>query len=352
MIDSFNSKYIKEIENKCNYIKPLLAVRCTAFNQENYIEATLKGFVKQKTNFPFVVIVHDDASSDRTTEIIKEFSKKYPEIILPIFEQENQWSKQNGSVTYIVNKAIEATKAKYLAFCEGDDFWIDQFKLQKQVDFLSLNSEYTLCVSNVNYLYPDGKLEFSPFNTPNSTDLHIKDIILKGGMYISTPSIVTYSNLFLNLPYLNKNFHVGDYPLQIFLAYKGKVRNLKDITSTYRVNSVGSWTSKNTGTDLTYDFITKRINKEMYLLDSMNEITNNKFNNIFRKRKIIYRYESYRFISSKQSLIAFFLSPISIFKKYGFKSICYSFIPHRLKIIFNKYKQLFNFKCNSLNLFL
>lgn len=110
----------------------MVSIRCTVYNHEPYLRDCLEGFIMQKTNFRIEAIVHDDASTDGSATIIKEYAEKYPDIIKPIYEVENQYSKHNGSLERIMN---EACKGKYIAFCEGDDYWIDPLKLQKQVDF-------------------------------------------------------------------------------------------------------------------------------------------------------------------------------------------------------------------------
>lgn len=130
----------------------LLAIYCIVYNQESYIRDCLDGFVMQKTNFRFVAVVHDDASTDKSAAIIREYADKYPDIIKPIYETENQWSKRDGSLDRIMNEAIAATEAKYIAFCEGDDYWIDPGKLQKQVDFLERNQGCDLCCSSIQVL--------------------------------------------------------------------------------------------------------------------------------------------------------------------------------------------------------
>lgn len=126
---------------------PLVSIRCITYNQEKYIEEALKGFLIQKTTFPFEIVVHDDASTDGTAEIIRKYEKKYPNIVKPIYETENQYSKQDG----VMDKIIRAKmRGKYIAFCEGDDYWIDEYKLQKQVDFLENNPEYEMCYTDFN----------------------------------------------------------------------------------------------------------------------------------------------------------------------------------------------------------
>ena len=122
--------------------RPLVSIHCLTFNQAPYIRQCLDGFVMQKTNFPFEAIVHDDASTDGTAEIIKEYAEKYPNIIKPILEKENQYTKIGFSG--IEQLMAEKEKGKYIAICEGDDYWTDSLKLQKQVDFLESHPDYGL----------------------------------------------------------------------------------------------------------------------------------------------------------------------------------------------------------------
>lgn len=120
-----------------------VSVYCLAYNHEKYIKDCLEGFVNQKTNFKYEVIVHDDASTDNTASIIKEYASKYPNIIKPILQKENQYSQ---SLQHIIDKFIEpALKGKYVAICEGDDYWCDNYKLQKQVGILENHPEYVAC---------------------------------------------------------------------------------------------------------------------------------------------------------------------------------------------------------------
>lgn len=122
--------------------KPLVSIRCATYNHAPYIRQCLDGFVMQKTDFCFEAIVHDDASTDGTADIIREYAAKYPDIIKPIYETENQYSKHDGSLARIMNAHMHG---KYIAFCEGDDYWTDPLKLQKQVDLLEKNAECSMC---------------------------------------------------------------------------------------------------------------------------------------------------------------------------------------------------------------
>lgn len=122
---------------------PLVSIRCLVYNHEPYLRQCLDGFVMQKTTFPFEAIVHDDASTDGSAAIIREYAEKYPDIIKPIYETENQYRK--GTILKILDAAIHPS-AKYIAICEGDDYWTDPHKLQIQVDFLESHPDYSLSV--------------------------------------------------------------------------------------------------------------------------------------------------------------------------------------------------------------
>ena len=131
-----------------------VSISCLAYNHEPYISKCLDGFIMQKTDFPFEVLIHDDASTDRTADIIREYEAKYPDIIKPIYQTENKYSKGIGiTKTYQFPRA----KGKYIAMCEGDDYWTDPLKLQKQVDFLEKNEEYSACFHDIEIVNKDNK---------------------------------------------------------------------------------------------------------------------------------------------------------------------------------------------------
>ena len=110
----------------------LVTVKCTVYNHEPYLRQCLDGFVMQKTNFAFEVLVHDDASTDGSKAIIEEYAERYPNIIKPMYETVNQY--QIGGFYRIIQLMNKYVQGKYIAICEGDDYWIDPLKLQKQVD--------------------------------------------------------------------------------------------------------------------------------------------------------------------------------------------------------------------------
>lgn len=122
---------------------PMVSICCLTYNHSAFISECLDGFLGQKTSFPFEILIHDDASTDGTQEIIKDYSEQYKDVIFPLFEKENQFSKYSGNMDVIFN--YSRAKGKYIAYCEGDDYWTDPLKLQKQVDFLESHPEYSVC---------------------------------------------------------------------------------------------------------------------------------------------------------------------------------------------------------------
>lgn len=226
----------------------LVSIRCAVYNHEPFLRQCLDGFVMQKTNFAFEAIVHDDASTDNSAAIIREYAEKFPDIIKPIYETENQYSKKDGSLTRIMDAAISPS-SKYIAICEGDDYWIDPLKLQKQVDFLETHPDYTMvCCRSKLYSEKDKrylkeKKEKGWFFLEGAT-LEPKDIIGRGGYYISTCGILFRKVVRNNYPDYCSACFVGDYPLQILCAMKGRVYCFAKEMVVYRVNNSLSWTGR------------------------------------------------------------------------------------------------------------
>lgn len=224
---------------------PILAIRCTAYNHEKYIKDTLDGFVSQKTNFPFVAIVHDDASTDNTADIICKYSQKYPEIIKPIFEAENQYSKQDGTFSRLMMEAVKSTGAKYVAMCEGDDYWTDPLKLQKQVDFLESHHDYSMCFHKVDVLDQDTCQIDTGCSLVESRDYEHEE--MQSRLNVPTCSTVLRMECLVDSP-IDKDFIVGDNVLWATCRSMGKVRGFDKVMGVYRRVGTG-WTAMTTNLD-------------------------------------------------------------------------------------------------------
>lgn len=219
--------------------KYIVAIKCLVYNHEKYLRQTLEGFVMQKTNFPFYAVVHDDASTDSSPEIIREYAEKYPYIIHPIYEKENQYSKHDGSLACIVHAAC--SNAKYVACCEGDDYWTDPLKLQKQVDFLESHPDYSMCFHTAIQHWEDGR-------KPDEVFRQIEDREYTGEELFKTWTAATASVMLrrsviesdiYKRARQNKKFIYGDIITWLSAAHEGKVWGMSDVMSVYRKQSEG-----------------------------------------------------------------------------------------------------------------
>lgn len=234
---------LQRISTICKLKVPVVVVWCMTYNHANYIKEALDGFVTQIASFPFIVIVHDDASSDKTSEIVCEYGEKYSDIIYPIIETENQYSKQDGSLDYIMKAAIKATGAKYIAMCEGDDYWTDPLKLQKQVDFLENHSDYSFCCARFQkYNQVDNIFtkEYAFDYYLEGIDLEItKSIFFK--IWVTQPLTALFrSESYLkSIVALKKYKYSRDVHLFYHLLKQGKGCSLNQFVGIYRIHSKG-----------------------------------------------------------------------------------------------------------------
>ena len=250
----------------------MVTIRCTVYNHACYIRQCLEGFVKQKTNFRFEAIVHDDASTDGSADIIREYASLYPDIIKPIFQTENQYSKRNGAIGRALN---ENTRGKYVALCEGDDYWIDSHKLQKQVDFLETHPEYSLVCSDAVVLKDNENLNWHRYDC--DCEVPLRDVITKRGAWIHTASMMYRWQLRNDYPEFARKCHVGDYPTTIHLALKGKVHFFAEKMVVYRYMTAGSWSAN---TQFNTSFFPKW-ESEIRMLQGFNDLSNRKHEELF-----------------------------------------------------------------------
>ena len=215
---------------------PLVSVCTLAYNHAPYIRECLDGILMQKTDFAFELLIHDDASTDGTADIIREYEAKYPDIIKPIYQTENQYSK---GVKISATIQFPKAKGKYIALCEGDDYWTDPLKLQKQVDLMEANEEYSLCFHNALVIYQNKDKDSHLF--ANIEDREYSAAEIYETWTIPTASVLLRFDSWnkIKAKLLNKNFIYGDSPLFIALSEVGKLRGIDDVMSVYRINNTG-----------------------------------------------------------------------------------------------------------------
>jgi glycosyltransferase involved in cell wall biosynthesis len=218
--------------------QPVVIIWCLAYNQKDFIRDALDGFVMQKSNFPYEVIVHDDCSTDGTTEIIQEYAKNYPDVIKPIIETENQWQK--GGLKHIIHLMNESYRCgKYLAFCEGDDYWTDPCKLQKQVDFLEAHPDYSMCFHSAKKKYETDAKAWIDCETIQDKDYDATDIFIN--WTVPTASVLCRKEAMDFYASLKRPERIQNYDIFIILscAMVGKLRGMHEQMSVYRIQGGG-----------------------------------------------------------------------------------------------------------------
>lgn len=275
--------------------KTEVSVICNTYNHGPYIREALEGFVMQKTNFKFEVLVHDDASTDNTADIIREFEKKYSDIIKPIYQTENQYSKGISITTAYV---IPRVKGRYIAFCEGDDYWTDPLKLQKQYDEMEKNLGVDMCAHGaIRVRANNGKTEGVISRGNEKCIFNVAEIIAGGGGFVATNSLFYRKELAENEPDFRK-FCPYDYALQIQGALRGGILYLPDNMSAYREGVPGSWTKRMA----TVEYSDIQTNRLITMLDMVDQETHGKYTTIINKAQLNLKFYGFEVSGRFQNL--------------------------------------------------
>lgn len=263
-------------------MEPLVSICCITYNHVEYIEETLQGFLSQKTDFLYEILIHDDASTDGTVEVIRKYEKKYPEIIKPIYQKENQYTKGVSKIDYTFNQT--RARGKYIAICEGDDFWINNNKLQLQVDYMKNNPKCTFCFHNALVidesdkrkeakLFIKDKYEHNQEINLPSEKFDAGELQLLG--FIPTASFMYPKYVMNNPPSWYFEAPVGDNATKLLASSFGYAYFLNKPMSVYRKNVPGSvmtkWKKEDKGKSLS------RFEETIKMLNSFDEYTNYKY---------------------------------------------------------------------------
>lgn len=221
--------------------KPLVSICVLAYNHKKYIRQALDSFLEQKTDFSFEIVIHDDASPDGTADIIREYARQYPEIIKPILQTENQYAKglTNVSGTYNFPRA----KGRYIAMCEGDDYWTDPHKLQRQTDYMEAHPDCSLvfhsaCIEVQGRALTERRMR--PYR--RSRRVSPEEIIDKTSGY-PTASLMFRADMVKILPDFYVNAPLADIPLQLMAAARGWAYYMDRPMCVYRLGGAFSWTT-------------------------------------------------------------------------------------------------------------
>ncbi|MBA6358117.1 MULTISPECIES: glycosyltransferase [unclassified Colwellia] len=229
----------QEIINSWKYIdKVYISVVCMTYNQEQYIKTAINSFLQQECDYKFEIIIHDDASTDTTTEIIKEYAENYPSIIRVIQQVDNKYSQKPTLPTLI---ALNNTKAEYIALCEGDDYWISTNKLQCQ--YLAMQEHKSLCISfhSSQNIYPNGSFQVGVSLGDLNKICLLSTVIRGGGAYMPTASLMFKKELLESFNQVLANAPVGDFYMQVLGSAANGALYISGLESAYRKGNEGSW---------------------------------------------------------------------------------------------------------------
>jgi glycosyltransferase involved in cell wall biosynthesis len=269
----------------------MLSVCIITYNQEKYIAQTLDGILMQQTNFDVEVVIGEDCSTDNTKNIIVDYAAQYPGKIKLLPRTQNFGVRKNFEQTLL------ACTGKYIAICEGDDYWTDNNKLQKQVDFLEANDEYKICFHNTAIVYEDtGKTEnANKPDQPETTSM----IDLIDHWYMMTCSMVFRNEVKVFPSWFTKAFNT-DYALQmLIMGNGGKIGYLPDTMAVYRKHSEGE-SARTWGADPYYWLL--------FLFKNIDATFNNKYHTQIQKREreivgILASYYKTKIITSSDGIM-------------------------------------------------
>lgn len=224
-----------------DWTKPLVTFLCFTYNQEDYIEQTIRGFLEQKTSFPYEILIHDDSSTDGTKDIIESYRLKYPHIIRCIYQAENQYS-QGISPSIIVEKEC---KSDYVALCEGDDYWINENKIENQFKLMLSDDSISMIVSP-GKLERDGKIlsDLHCYYGSENKNITAQDILNVASQFAPTASYFVKKSYLVNATDAFIDAPVGDLFIELYSAVFGRVVYLPEVSSVYRAMAKNSFSEK------------------------------------------------------------------------------------------------------------
>lgn len=270
-----------------------VTVVCLAYNHEKYISQTLEGFVGQRTTFPYRVIVHDDASTDDTAEVIRRYEERYPDLILGIYQKENMHSAKRSIYGEFILPNIDS---EYVALCEGDDYWIDETKLQRQYDALEGHPSCAMCVHRVQEVRENGQ--------PNGTmypSFELEEGVVSGRRFIELSqnySFHTSSYFFCAEefkkyiqapPEFRRVSEVGDVCYMLYFGQLGDVYYLNETMSCYRRGVPTSW-SVGLGNPHNTEKFLKYLESMIQVMEKFDEFTHHRYRDIMERRIAFYTY--------------------------------------------------------------
>lgn len=302
---------------------PLVSVIITSYNHEKYIRQAIESCLMQQTSFPYEIIIHDDASTDNSAKIIRGFADKYPDLIIPILQEENQYSK---GVRITATILVPRARGTYLAICEGDDYWIDPLKLEKQIAIMENDPSISLCFTATKWVYVNGskKAKIARY-AKKDRYFTANDVIMRSGAFTDLVSTVVRKEVYESIPdwyYLSPN---GDQALYLLSILSGRSYYQDEVTAVYHRGVENSWSTRNSQIE-----DPKYFENKISLLEAFNEYTDCEFQETIHRRNFLeimamsfiytdmkeFREKYYQRFSSFQRIEYFFFHKLIYVNRY------------------------------------
>jgi glycosyltransferase involved in cell wall biosynthesis len=313
--------------NKVMHEHPLVSVLMITFNQEKFIAQAIESVLMQHVNFNYEIVIGEDCSTDQTRDIVLEYQEKNSDSIKLLLQDKNVGMHNNFIDTFY------SCRGKYIALLEGDDYWTDPHKLQKQVDFLEDNPDFAICFHNMQIIYEDEPHMHRISNVKQKGITDIKTLAL--GNYIYTASCIFRKN-FSEMPDWFNQCPVGDYPLHLLNAQYGKIKFINELMGVYRVHKGGVWGNTNVFHQREQWVKMIELIRDKFNNDTKKNLNKSLCNNSFKLAKYYLRsnnYEKYNFFLKKiinnnpnclhklatGSLLLTYFTKTKVMNKFNFK---------------------------------
>ncbi len=269
---------------------PKVSVECNTYNQVQYISRAIDSFLMQDTDFPFEIIIHDDASTDGTSQIVKEYAQRFPSIVVPIIEVQNQYSNLESPFW---DNILPRIRGKYIALCEGDDYWCSKTKLQKQWEFMEMHPRCSMVVHNTKiHDLSEQNPDHLFFEEEEVWKLTEEDIFLDWKVHTSSYFMKKedfYKVQDLTFSRNGKRYWFGDYRILCFMALQGDIFVLPEVLSVYNYGVQNGVTQSNNKTKL------RNVEKELIRIEFLRQFdvySNHRFHSVIEKRISAINYDA------------------------------------------------------------
>lgn len=284
--------------------QPVVSICCITYNHEPYIEDALEGFLIQETDFPFEILIHDDASTDQTADIIREYEAKYPRLIKPIYQVENQFSK---GIRMNPEFNFPRAKGEYIALCEGDDYWVSKDKLQKQYNYMLNNANVSLTFHKALVVRDNKVIDVKAENFSDQQFFSIEDLL--DSWFICTQTIMLKKSVMEGMETYFNGVINGDWSIQLVAGHNGDVVYLENIEAAYRKHNTSL--SKNVGKNKTY-----RAMKLIKLFTSFDQYSKFSYRKKIEEKIEFYLSEHHKLLTEERCRYSFYLGcPLILMKK-------------------------------------